>query len=124
MPANELSKKAASVAGALVSGLRGRSLFAWIVLFALVGHLLFASLLNAFKSAGVDFEAIDPHQSLVPAAQISLFALQTGMVVYALLRAGFGMKRTIAAVTALIFAASMLMLTFVSAQCDLYGACL
>ncbi|MEK7265872.1 MAG: hypothetical protein AAB227_07210 [Pseudomonadota bacterium] len=124
MPEFELGKKTASLAKGLTARLLGLSLFAWAAVFALTGHLLFASLLNALKSSGVDFEKIDPAHNLVPAAQILLFALQTGLIVYALVKAGLDMKRTLAAVAALIFAVSMLMLTFVSAQCDLYGLCL
>lgn len=121
---DELRKKAASLAGALAARLGGVSFFAWAALFALVGHLALAFLLDALKSGGVDFAALDPNRTSVPTAQIALFALQTGLIVAALVRSGLDMKRTIAAVAALIFAASMLMLTFVSAQCDLFGACL
>lgn len=121
---DELRKKAASLAGALAARLGGVSFFAWAALFALVGHLALALLLDALKSGGVDFAALDPNRTSVPTAQIALFALQTGLIVAALVRSGLDMKRTIAAVAALIFAASMLMLTFVSAQCDLFGACL
>lgn len=124
MPLDELRKKAASLAGALASRLGGVSFFAFAALFALVGHLAFALILDALKAGGVDFAALDPDRRLIPSTQIALFALQTGLIVFALIKTGLDMKRTIAAVAALIFAASMLMLTFVSAQCDLFGACL
>jgi hypothetical protein len=103
---------------------RGLSLFAVAVALALSGHVVFAFLLNGFKVLGVDFAALDPGRSLIPAAQILLFALQTALIVIALIKSGVDTRRTIVAVSALIWASAMLMLTFVSAQCDLFGACL
>lgn len=124
MTAGETRRQAASAAGALAAWARSIPLFALAVAFAVSGHIVFAYLLNALKFLGVDFEALDPERSAVPAAQISIFALETALIVAALIRSGLETGRTIAAVSALLWAAAMLMLTFVSAQCDLFGACL
>lgn len=124
MTTGEITRQAASAVKAFAAWARGLSLFTLAVAFAVSGHVVFAYLLNALKFLGVDFEAFDPGRSLIPAAQIFLFALETALIVAALIRSGLGTGRTIAAVSALLWAAAMLMLTFVSAQCDLYGACL
>lgn len=124
MTTGEITRQAASAVGAFAAWARGLSLFTFAVAFAISGHVVFAYLLNALKFLGVDFEALDPGHSLIPATQISLFALETAFIVIALVRSGIETPRTIVAVAALIWAAAMLMLTFVSAQCDLYGACL
>lgn len=100
------------------------SFFTLAVLFALAGHLAFAGFLNALAGFGVDFEAIDESHSLVPALQALLFAVQTGLIVWAISRVGIPMNKTLVGVAALFWAAAMLMITFVSAQCDLSGACL
>jgi hypothetical protein len=103
---------------------RRLSLYTIAIAFALAGHLVLASVLNALRSLGVDFDAIDGDRVAVPAIQVLLFAAQTGLIVVALVKSGIETRRTFGAVAALIFAAAMLMLTFVSAQCDLFGACL
>jgi hypothetical protein len=100
------------------------SLFTLAVLFALSGHLLFAGFLNMLAALGVDFTAIDKSRNLVPALQVLLFAIETGLVVWAIAKVGIPMKKTLAGIAAMFWAAAMLMITFVSAQCDLYGACL
>lgn len=100
------------------------TLFTVAVLFALCGHLLLAALLNVLDALGVDFAALDHRRNLVPALQIMLFALQTGLIVLAIAGSGLPMNKTLAGIAAMFFAAAMLMITFVSAQCDLYGACL
>lgn len=100
------------------------SFFTLAVLFALGGHLLFAGLLNLLAAFGVDFAAIDKSRNLVPAMQVLIFAVQTGLVVWAIAKVGIPMNKTLAGIAAMFFAAAMLMITFVSAQCDLYGACL
>jgi len=120
----ELGKKTASLAGALIAWSRSFSLFALAVAFAVSAHVIFAYLLVSLKMFGVDFAALDPGRIFIPAAQIALFALQTALIVAALIKSGLEMARTIAAISALLWAASMLMLTFVSTQCDLFGACL
>ncbi len=124
MTLRELRQGAASAVSAFAAWARSLSLFALAVAFAISGHVVFAYLLNGLKFAGVDFAALDPGHSLIPAAQISMFALETALIVIALIKSGLETGRTIAAVSALLWAAAMLMLTFVSAQCDLYGACL
>jgi hypothetical protein len=100
------------------------SFFTLAVLLALVGHLAFAGFLNALAAFGVDFEAIDASHNLIPALQILLFAVQTGLIVWAIAKVGIPMKKTLLGIAAMFWAAAMLMITFVSAQCDLYGACL
>lgn len=117
-------QKTFSATSALAAWARSLSLFTLAAALALSGHVVFAFLLNGLKALGVDFEAIDPDHALIPAAQIFLFALQMALIVIALVRSGIETTRTIVAVSALIWASAMLMLTFVSAQCDLYGACL
>ncbi len=94
------------------------------ILFALGGHLLLVFLLNTASAAGADLAAMDPDHTRVPAAQIALFAIQVAFVVFALAKSGVRTGPTLAGVAALIWAASMLMLTIVTAQCDLFGACL
>lgn len=100
------------------------SFFTIAVLFALSGHLLLALFLNLLAALGVDFAAIDESRTLVPALQVLLFAAETGLVVWALARAGIPLGKTLVGVAAMFWAAAMLMITFVSAQCGLYGACL
>jgi len=124
VPTVDLGKKAASFLNALIDWSRSFSFFALSVAFAVSAHVLFAYLLVGLKYLGVDFAALDPGRMLVPSAQIALFALQTALIVAALIKSGLEMGRTIAAISALLWAASMLMLTFVSTQCDLFGACL
>ena len=124
MPITESPRKAEPAVSAFATWARGIPLFSIAVAFAVSGHVVFALLLNSLKFSGADFAALDSDRLLIPSAQISLFALQTGLIVAALIRTGLEMKRTIVAVAALVFAASMLMLTFVSAQCDLFGSCL
>lgn len=124
MTAGDIMRRAASAARGLAAFARSVPLFALAVAFAVSGHVVFAYLLNALKFLGVDFATFDPDRSLIPAAQIAMFAAQTALVVAALIRSGLETGRTIAAISALLWAAAMLMLTFVAAQCDLFGACL
>ncbi len=98
------------------------SFYRLAILFALGGHVALALLMNVLNAAGVDFGSIN--RNAVSALQIALFALQTGLVIYVIVKAGIPPMKTSFGVAALLFAVSMLMLTFVSAQCDLYGACL
>lgn len=104
--------------------LSGRDLFPLAVLFALGGHLVFDVLLSLLHTAGLDFALLDKSRAIVPALQIALFAAQTALMVYALIQAGIPRIKTYVGVTALLFAAAMLMITFVALQCRLYGECL
>lgn len=114
----------ARIADGLAGWARQFDLLTLVILFALGGHLLLALLLNTASASGVDFAAIDPDHTRVAAAQIALFAIQVAFVVFALAKTGIKTGPTLAGVAALIWAASMLMLTIVTAQCDLFGACL
>lgn len=124
MTIGAIGRKSLSAIAALAAWTRSLSLFTLAAALALSGHVLLAFLLNGLKALGVDFETVDPGHALIPAAQIFLFALQMALIVIALVRSGIETPRTIIAIAALIWASAMLMLTFVSAQCDLYGACL
>lgn len=110
------------------SGLAGWAneftVFTLVVLFALSGHLLLALLLNTLAAFGVDFSALDRSHHGVPIAQVLLFALQAALMVYVIAKAGLPMNKTLVGIAAMFWATAMLMITFVSAQCDLYGACL
>lgn len=97
------------------------SFFTLAVLFALGGHLTFALALSGMSAFGVD---VATTRNLIPALQVLLFVVQTGAVIYAIGRSGVDMLKTLVGIAALFWAAGMLMITFVSTQCDLYGACL
>jgi hypothetical protein len=99
-------------------------LFLIAALLALFGHLGLSILLSAAKTAGVDFLALDSRQIVVPLLQIALFAGQTALMVFALARSQLRASETYIGVAALLWAMAMLMITFVAAQCELYGACL
>lgn len=108
-----------------VGGFVGQfSFFTLAILFALSCHLLFALFLNILGASGVDFAAIDASRTVIPALQVLLFTTATGLILFAIGRAGVDGRKTLAGVGALLWAAGMLMITFVSAQCDLYGSCL
>ena len=124
MTLGDLGKSIGAGGGKLAAWAGGLSFFTLVILFTLAGHLLLAMALGGFKALGVDFDAVDPGHVNIPALQVFLFAVEAGLVVYALVRSGQTMGKTLVGVAALIFAASMLMLTIVSAQCDLFGACL
>lgn len=124
MPTVELGTKAASFFNALIAWSRSFSFFTLVIAFTVSAHVIFAYLLAGLKSLGVDFDAFDPGHVNIPALQVLLFAIENGLVVYALVRSGQSMAKTLVGVAALMFAAAMLMLTIVSAQCDLFGACL
>lgn len=124
MTFGDLQKKLSALAGGLASWAGELSFFALVVFFALGGHLLFTLLLNALVAFGVDFAALDQSHNLVPVLQILLYAIETGLVVFALARSGLDRTKTYIGAAALLWAAAMLMITFVTAQCDLYGACL
>jgi len=120
----EWRNRMARITGGLAGWARQFDLLTLVILFALGGHLLLAFLLDTASASGVDFAAIDPDHTRVAAAQIALFAIQVAFVVFALAKSGIKTGPTLAGVAALIWAASMLMLTIVTAQCDLFGACL
>lgn len=124
MAAEEFQNALRSFVRRLASWAAALDFFTLAVFFALSGHILLALLLNGFSAAGVDFGAIDPSHRLAPILQILLFAAETALIVAALVRSGVNRAKTYIGVTALLWAAAMLMITFVSAQCDLYGACL
>jgi hypothetical protein len=120
----ELQKRIARIAAATAGLARRFDLFTLVILFALGGHLLLALILDMLAASGVDFASFDPGHTTIPILQIGLFAVQTILIVIAIARSGVRTGVTLAGVAALIWAASMLMLTIVSAQCDLFGACL
>lgn len=124
MAIGDLPKKSGALAGGLAAWASRLSFFTLAVLLALGGHLAFAMLLNALAAFGVDVAALDEGRRIVPALQILLFAVQTALVVFAIARSGIAPTQTYVGVAALLWAAGMLMITFVSAQCDLFGACL
>ncbi len=124
MAAEEFQNAVRSIVRRLASWAAALDFFTLAVFFALSGHLLLALLLNGISAAGVDFSAIDQSHRLAPILQILLFAIETALIVAALVRSGVSAAKTYIGVAALFWAIAMLMITFVSAQCDLYGACL
>jgi len=122
--AEEFLNAVRSIVRRLASWAAALDFFALAIFFALSGHLLLALLLNGISAAGVDFGAIDQSHRLAPILQFLLFAIETALIVAAIARSGVNRAKTYIGVAALFWAIAMLMITFVSAQCDLYGACL
>ena len=98
--------------------------FTGVILFALGGHLALALVLPMIAGAGVDFASLDNTRTLIPAGLVLLFMSQICLVFYAILKSNLDARKTYVGVAALLWAAGMLMISFVSLQCDLYGACL
>lgn len=124
MDFREFFRRLAQLTPDFVGSVSQFSFFTLAVLFALSAHLIFAIVLNALAAMGVDFASIDASRSVIPALQVILFVAATGLVLFSIVRSGIDLRKTVAGVAALVWAAGMLMITFVSAQCDLYGYCL